>query len=59
MGGRGDGCGLCGWTGRGERKAHGSAEQRDRVTEEPWWWKRGSTDTNDVKSDKKLKQSHQ
>lgn len=53
MGKRGDGCGLCGWTGNG-RGRH--KEQQDGVTEEPWrWWKIGSTDTNNVRSDKNLK----
>lgn len=37
-----------------ERKAQDSAEQRDRVTEVPRWWKSGSTDTKDVRSDKKI-----
>lgn len=45
------------WLDRGwKRKAHDSAEQRDGVTEGPWrWWKIGSTDTNNVRSDKNVK----
>lgn len=38
----------------GERKAHDSAEQRNRVTQEPWWWKSGGTDTNNARGDKKI-----
>lgn len=42
------------WLDReGWRKARDSADQRDRVTEEPWWWKSGRKDTNDVRTDKK------